>query len=667
MIEIEALKRILVVDNDDDVIRSVPFNLRMAGYTVLTATTIAEALDKIASEIFHLAIVDIRLIDEREEDDQSGFNVAKHLPPYVPCVIYTAYESNKNLKEAWTKIGAKASIDKRDPRAAEQLIDTVDHLFTTEVKLNFELDIPDSFDLAELAAHIQVPADANRLVPSAEDVRRILQTLFYSASTVQVEYLLPPEAAPTRSQSGAVLVSARPRLQGVWAEPVVIKFGACEDIADEVAGYTQIEPFLGGQRRADMRGNAYSRRIGGLVYSFIDADDAGDIRVFDDLYMKEPAERIGSLLNKFFRHTFSRLYDDAARELLDLSVTYPQAIGLTPQKLRDAVRQRRPDALNEPQLRFKGLRGAFLNPILWLLHADTFRHLPVIGRVCLCHGDLHGRNMLVDQADHFWLIDFARVGRSHALRDFAELETDIKFNLLPVVDLQELLAFEHALLTPTTSALPHTTFATDNDRLAHAHTVVTSLRRTAAELRALDGDMHEYYGALLFHTLNVLRLEHISAEKKEYALLAASLICQRLDSWEGGLPWPASPPAAHADPPLLPAPAEAALIDANHAILWPRILGASFFLLLGVGAIALLWGAMRWFAPSWQDQLGTLLLLSVLIIAVFGLLGLASGAAVVDALQSIIRQLFSGGGPKSGHDRSDAEEPMSGRDRNDEG
>ena len=75
--------------------------------------------------------------------------------------------------------------------------------------------------------------------------------------------------------------------------------------------------------------------------------------------------------------------------------------------------------------------------------------------------------------------------------------------------------------------------------------------------------------------------------------------------------------------------------------------------MLGVGAIALLWGAMRWFTPSWQDQLGTLLLLSVLVIAVFGLLGLASGAVVVGALQAIIHQVFSGEAPKVGKDRSE--------------
>ncbi|NOK57759.1 MAG: hypothetical protein GFH27_549287n63 [Chloroflexi bacterium AL-W] len=60
---------------------------------------------------------------------------------------------------------------------------------------------------------------------------------------------------------------------------------------------------------------------------------------------------------------------------------------------------------------------------------NQFRGFEALSRQCLCHGDLHGRNILVDDHNRFWLIDFARVERSHALCDFVELETDIKFNL----------------------------------------------------------------------------------------------------------------------------------------------------------------------------------------------------------------------------------------------
>jgi hypothetical protein len=154
-----------------------------------------------------------------------------------------------------------------------------------------------------------------------------------------------------------------------------------------------------------------------------------------------------------------------------------------------------------------------------------------VAKVCLCHGDLHGRNILVDSDGDYWLIDFARVGKSHALRDFVELETDIKFSLMKDSDLAELHSYERALLMPGRfkEALPPVGF--EESSMDKSYKVISTLRQVAAGSLKLEGDMREYYEALLFNTLKVLRLRHISACQKEHALLSASLLCMRLDHW----------------------------------------------------------------------------------------------------------------------------------------
>ena len=629
---IESPRRVLVVDNDEHVIQSVLFNLRMAGYEVIIADTVEEALRLIGHEIFHAAVIDIRLKDESEEDDQSGFEVARHLPPYVPRIIYTAYENIENLRAAFTEAGARYSVDKRNPNAPDLLVDNLDQLFKDEVKVNFALDIQSAFDLSELAGMIRMPADSRYPEPRAEDVQRLLQTLFYSAEAIQATYLLPPEAAPTRSQSGAVLITVHPRLPNGLAEPVVVKLSSCDEIEREVQGYNQIEPFLGGQRHADMRGHAYSRGLGGLVYSFINADELGDIHVFDDLFANAPADEIIQLRRQFFTRTFRQIFSDATREPIDLAAMYSQALGLTPQKLRQAIAERRPNAAGELQLHFKGLPGTYPNPLLWVLHGDIFRRLDTIARVCLCHGDLHGRNILVDSAGRFWLLDFARVDRSHALRDFAELETDIKFELLRTADLGQLLRFEQALLAPTLFSDQAAADAFGNAQIDKAYQVIVALRALAAEQLNLHEDMDEYYQALLFHTLNVLRLRRPSADKKEHALLAAALICQRLDNWPT---WQYAPTPA--EPPVLPPPALPGTADhSSTTTIMQRLGGVVLFLLIGVGVIAALWGLMHVLRPSPQEQIMTLVTLSILIIPAFAIVGLISGTAAVRALLGLL-------------------------------
>ncbi|MGB0388605.1 MAG: response regulator [Ardenticatenaceae bacterium] len=563
-----TLKRILVVDNDPDVLDSVRYNLRSAGYEVVTANCPDEARQQLACEIVHLAVIDIRLEDERRREDHSGFDVAQKVPDYIPCVIFTAYENTDNLRKALGEVGAKASLDKKDPLAASKLVDIVDECFASVVKVNFALKIEGTLDLNRVASQIEVPRSDENLRPSALDVRQILQTLFHDAQAVYATLLLSAQQAPTFTQAGSLLIRARARYEHAWGAPVVVKFSAREEIESEAKNYHYIKRYLGGQRLPVLReenGVAYSRQLGGLVYTLIGAQNWESICEFGQIYREHETERVIDLLKRFFRQTFGALFEDATRQPLNLTTSYTDALRLTPEKLRRAVQEVHPDGLREPTLRFNGLSAIansaiansaiansaiansaiansaiansaiankdVPNPIMWALPDNKFRTFNTFSRQCLCHGDLHNKNMLVDGEGHFWLIDFARVAESHALRDFAELESDIKFNLLSVVDLKDLFVFEQALLTPTHSQDAYPNISFGNPHLDHAYRVVAALRRIAYDLIRLDGDMREYYQALFWHTLNIIRLRHITPQKKEHALLSAALICQRLEEW----------------------------------------------------------------------------------------------------------------------------------------
>ena len=102
--------------------------------------------------------------------------------------------------------------------------------------------------------------------------------------------------------------------------------------------------------------------------------------------------------------------------------------------------------------------------------------------VAWCHGDLHSRNILVDDSGHGWLIDFARSKKSHVLRDFIELETDIKFALLPTTQLDTLISLETRLLVPATlsQALPDSIFADADTQKAYR--AVATIRTMAYRL-----------------------------------------------------------------------------------------------------------------------------------------------------------------------------------------
>lgn len=100
-------KTILVADNDPDTLAAVRFNLKMVGYQVVTASSPTQALQMLEEQIFHLAIIDLRLKNDKDLE-YSGLDVAEKVPAHIPFIIYTAFEDTLAIKKALGKIGAKS-------------------------------------------------------------------------------------------------------------------------------------------------------------------------------------------------------------------------------------------------------------------------------------------------------------------------------------------------------------------------------------------------------------------------------------------------------------------------------------------------------------------------------------------------------------------------------
>ena len=537
-------RHVLVADNDPDVLASVQFSLAMAGFEAFCAESESKAREILLHEIVHVAVIDIRLQDDNRSEDSSGFELARELPPYIPCVIYTAYENTETLRRTLSEVHAKASVPKDAPGAAAKLCEEVEKLFAQYVKTNFALQIDSELAPAAIATKIELP-EAERaagLTPTTDDVTQILRTLFCDAQSINVTSLLPVEQAPSLSQAGSLVALVTPRLTHGWGASKIVKFGARADIEQEALRYEMFKDYPHGQRMPRLDNTAYSRQIGGLTYSLIDGSGSGQVlQVFAQYYQDQEAKDVIAVLEPFFRQTFGTLYRDAQHSYLDIPNAYASSLNLTPEKLRLALCELRPDEPTAPRLHFADLAVSYPNPYLYAIRDGHFLSFHRLVRTCLCHGDLHGRNLLVDHEKHFWLIDFARVEVSHALRDFAELESDIKFSLLQLTDLSMLLEFEQNLLHPRDFTQRPPRLVCAHKPLAKAYAVILALRRLAFDLVRPEKDMQEYYQAVFMHTLKVLRLRHIERGKKEHALLSAALLCERLDFWPEPPTWLKTP------------------------------------------------------------------------------------------------------------------------------
>ncbi|RME51176.1 MAG: response regulator, partial [Caldilineae bacterium] len=93
-------KVILFADNEPDFLDTRAEFLEKEGYTVIKAYTLEQARRFLGEKHLHLAILDIRLVDDDDEKDISGITLAKD-PAFrsIPKIILTNFPSYQTVRD----------------------------------------------------------------------------------------------------------------------------------------------------------------------------------------------------------------------------------------------------------------------------------------------------------------------------------------------------------------------------------------------------------------------------------------------------------------------------------------------------------------------------------------------------------------------------------------
>lgn len=210
---------------------------------------------------------------------------------------------------------------------------------------------------------------------------------------------------------------------------------------------------------------------------------------------------------------------------------------------------------DSPCIELPGVLRAYPNPLL--VYPEILDRT-LDGRASFVHGDLHLRNILVDERGEGWLIDFAKVEKRHILFDFIKLEVYIR--LMGLTDsplgfsMHDYTLFEEALAEATLEkkdvACPR------NQDLQVAYRVILAIRRIARHCMAQDTDfLDEYFPALFLYCLAVTKyFQEESPEPTRLAFATASVLGHYL---AGIRDWPclSSQPSRDAGKPSSPQPA----------------------------------------------------------------------------------------------------------------
>lgn len=122
--ENKTKKKILVVDDEEDILSMVRMRLEATGYEVVTAGDGNTAYDKAKTECPDLIVLDLSL------PGMDGYNVCRLLKfdekyRYIPVIMLTA-KSQQEDKEWGAKVGADLYMTK--PFEAKELLDRIKDL-----------------------------------------------------------------------------------------------------------------------------------------------------------------------------------------------------------------------------------------------------------------------------------------------------------------------------------------------------------------------------------------------------------------------------------------------------------------------------------------------------------------------------------------------------------
>lgn len=530
--------RILVVDDLKKWREQLVETLQYGGFYADAASTTAEVLQKLDEALYHMLLLDIRLIDadpgNKEGMDLLGELDRRHLSEAVKVIILSAYGTKQEMRVAFRdhKVADFLSKDEFNNRT---FLDSVRQVFFKEININLTLDVHWQQVSKPEQIVLNLNIEGTRIKPNTPlqsrmtyELDDLLCRLFNQAQSILVRPLVP-------SQSGTGVLWVQPFYANGGGRAVIVKFGAVDKVEKEYHNFKEfIQPFIGGGRNTTVLDLRHTPHLGGIMYSLLGATN-DQLEDFGGFYHRTDTYQIKEALNRLFLDTCGAWYANPGRlQPHNLTADYKETFDFTWEKLEHALSERLKSVQGKQQLSFTSLKNTertFTNPLL----VSAERYLMRSTYICTTHGDFNQHNLLVDENGHMWLIDFFRTRPGHILRDVAQLDSAIRFSLLRPDDatLDERLEMEEALCSIERFSQVQqlaTRFSTKNTALAKAYAVVVHLRALAYKLVAQNpsDDISEYYIALFYNAINTIRFYSVAVRQREHALLCASLLADRL-------------------------------------------------------------------------------------------------------------------------------------------
>ena len=432
------MRQTLFADNDPDFLETRSEFLEKAGYKIFRATSIAEAEGCLREIWTPVAILDIRLIDDDDEKDQSGVAFAKNeLCRGVTKIILTNFPTNivSELIAIASGDGPQVIDVLHKQDGPERLIQTLEKALNHHVRINWNIT-PDwkGTNAFALVSLIEPGLEGERLVNRAEEIEDLFRRLFYEKDRIRIERVLWQ-----RNGRVALTVFA---FKGGAMDPFVVVCGQNALVTDEANRVRNLAPKVPGETSTTLADNAETTHFAANAYALGTAD-LENIRSLAEVYRAGDKKLFAQAVEALFQETLAAWQQGtslpAERALEEL---YREELGLVAERISPRAFQVRFHALTY-YLPVLGKMISDPERIAALLQAFAPRQLTLKIK---SPGRLAGESILVDANGRPRLTDFGDASDVPQFWNFVALESIIRFDWVEEKNMQSFRDIEDRLL-----------------------------------------------------------------------------------------------------------------------------------------------------------------------------------------------------------------------------
>jgi anti-anti-sigma factor len=385
------------------------------------------------------------------------------------------------------------------------------------------LYIPDKIIDAE---NDRIKIELDEDVDLSHEFEIIMRNIYSDCSSIHVKLLTGGYSAKTFLINGF-------DFSGKRIIPTVLKLGSLDLIKREVDRYNEFVQRFILNNSVSVLGSFYYGNYGGVRYNFVGiTGPESKLRWLRLHYQEKPIEEFLDLMKKIFTGILLPWYGQPRLELMYPFKEHDPTKVFFPHIEQEALSVLGISS-DEETFYIPEIGRDVVNPYWYLKHKYTeYQNNSKLWYKCISHGDLNLQNILIDESNNIYVIDFSETKIRNAVSDFARIEPIVRIENVRIEsddDIKNLLEFEQGLLFPDKlNERPVFTYNGNDPMVEKAYHVVCQLRDYANTVTLFEYDLRPYLLAILEWTLPIVCYKGVDEIKMKYSAYSSALMCEKI-------------------------------------------------------------------------------------------------------------------------------------------